>query len=300
LELVGTVSANAQEDDLFLFHPTRQMLSRDPVYYGNDILYRGLRRLQNDGVGFTLVVVEKGFPGEKLARKVIRELGIEDRVVWIPAMPRYRLIDWYRSADITITELFDGFGSAASEALACGCPVVCNLITASERPTFWRPPISPPVINVATETDVSRAIGQYAKGRGELVDLGKTGRRWMEEQRSGEVVAAKLVDLYQRILAGAAVRRRSPLVAPFASGLTDVNSQKLWNRIGSVFDSANGNGSAGGGLEQDLLAGCQQLAYELASERGRNDQLHSLRFLAKQFWRELSSGKHRVLYRLTR
>jgi glycosyltransferase involved in cell wall biosynthesis len=302
-ELLGRTTDLPSSDGLLLFHPTRQMLSRQwwGVYFGNDILYRALSKLKMEGLRYTLIVVEKGTHEESVAKQLIRELNIEDRVIWVPAMKRHRLIDWYRTADITIASVAGGlFGSVCIEALACGCPLIGNIVTDSGNPTFWKPTLHPPFMNVSTEEDIMRALRHCATHRAELAEMGRAGRRWIEENMSGEAVAEKLVRLYQRILESPAGKGRSPLCPTFAAGLADVNSQKLWDTIGRLFDTADSTPGAIGELEQGLLAGCQQLAYELASERRRNRQLHSLKFLAKQFLLELSSGKHRVLHRLIR
>ena len=231
---------------------------------------------------------------------MIRELNIEDRVVWVPVMKRHRLIDWYRTADITISSVAGGlFGSVCIEALACGCPLIGNIVTESDDPTFWKPTLYPPFMNVSSEEDIMRALRHCATHRVELAEMGAAGRRWIEENMSGEVVAKKLIELYQHVLESPSEKGRSPLVPTFARGLADVNSQKLWNTMGRLFDAADAAPSSTES-ETGLLAACQQLAYELASERGRNGQVHNLRFLAKQFLLELSSGKHRVLHRLTR
>jgi glycosyltransferase involved in cell wall biosynthesis len=300
-ELLGRTTDLPSRDGLLLFHPSRQMLSRQGgVYFGNDILYRALSKLKTEGLRYTLFVLEKGNPDEIFAKELIRELDIEDRVMWVPAMPRHRLIDWYRTVDITIACVAGGlFGSVCIEALACGCPLIGNIVTESDNPTFWKPTLHPPFMNVSTEEDVMRALRYCGTHWAELAEMGLAGRRWIDENMSGEAVAEKLVKLYRHILEGPSGKGRSPLVTTFARGLADVNSQKLWNTIGRLLDAADATPSITR-LEQVLLAGCQQLAYELASERGRNRQLHSLKFLAKQFLLQLSSRKQRVLPRLTR
>lgn len=301
-QLLGKTTNLPSSDGLLLFHPTRQMLSRQlGVYFGNDILYRALSKLKTEGLLCTLVVVEKGMPDEILSRKLIDELNIGDRVIWVPAMKRHRLVDWYRTADITIASLAGGlFGSVCIEALACGCPLIGNIVTESENPTFWKPTLNPPFMNVGSEEEFISALRHCSTHRAELAEMGAAGRRWIEENMSGEAVAQKLLKLYRRILESPAARGRQPLVPRSAFGLSEVHSQNLWNKIGHLVDTVDAHPSMVEERQQALFAACEQLVYELVSERDRNRQLHSLKFLAKQFLLELSSGKHRILHRLTR
>ena len=247
-ELLGRTTDLPPSDGLLLFHPSRQMLSRQwGVYFGNDILYRALSKLKTEGLRYTLVIVEKGMRDEILAKELIRELNIEDRVIWVPAMKRHRLIDWYRTADITIASVAGGlFGSVCIEALACGCPLIGNIVTESDDPTFWKPTLYPPFMNVSSEEDIMRAVRRSATHRTELAEMGAAGRRWIEENMSGEAVAEKLVKLYQHVLESPSGKGRSPLVPTFARGLADVNSQKLWNTMGRLFDAADAAPSSHG------------------------------------------------------
>jgi glycosyltransferase involved in cell wall biosynthesis len=178
-ELLGRTTDLPSGDGLLLFHPSRQMLSGQwGAYFGNDILYRALSKLKAEGLRYTLVIVEKGIGDEVFAKKLIRELNIEDRVIWVPSMKRHRLIDWYRTADITIASVAGGlFGSVCIEALACGCPLIGNIVTESDNPTFWKPTLYPPFMNVSTEEDIMRAVRRSATHRTELAEMGAAGRR---------------------------------------------------------------------------------------------------------------------------
>ena len=57
--------------------------------------------------------------------QLAEELGVADRIRWVPPVAHERLADWYRAADVCLvpsrTELF---GLVALEAAACGTPVV--------------------------------------------------------------------------------------------------------------------------------------------------------------------------------
>ncbi len=286
-ELLGSVPAGHSHGDLVLFHPTRQFLTPTaPVYYGNDLLYRALANLKRRGLRFTLVVIEKGNADEAAAKQLIRQLEIEDRIAWIPAMPRHRLVDWYRSADMTITELFDGFGSAGTEAMACGAPLLCNFLTESSDPLFWKPRISPPLINVKTVEDIEQAIERFNDDREELKRIGARCRTWIEEHRAGDVVSAQLLSLYERVLSAQPSRNR--VETPWKGAPVSADAAGILGSAISLLDEVDRVEPEA--IEQSLLA----VTRELVAERQRNlHSRHSIKLLLQRL-REEGSRRTRM------
>ncbi|MDQ2796004.1 MAG: glycosyltransferase, partial [Actinomycetota bacterium] len=82
-----------------------------------------------------LVVAVLGGPsGSGLARAgylaaLAGELGIADRVRFVPPVARPELADWYRAADLVLVPSHsESFGLVALEAEACGTPVVAAAV----------------------------------------------------------------------------------------------------------------------------------------------------------------------------
>ncbi len=198
----------ARENDLVIFHPTRQAFtsSYTDSKKGNDRLYRALARLQAQGQAFYLVLVAQGYPDEAPARDLISSLGIGDSVKWIHHLPRHQLVDWYALADLTADHFVAGaLGSIPLESMACGTPVLTFMQTESNSDYFYPPtalfPELPPVINASSEEEIFRALDHYARNREELGELGLQGRTWVEQNAAGEVVARRYLGLYESILA---------------------------------------------------------------------------------------------------
>ncbi|WP_336922527.1 D-inositol-3-phosphate glycosyltransferase [Aquipuribacter sp. SD81] len=87
-----------------------------------------------------LVVAVLGGPsGSGLARPTAlveqaRELGVADLLHTSPPVPRPRLADWYRAADlVTVPSYSESFGLVALEAQACGTPVVAAAVGGLRR-----------------------------------------------------------------------------------------------------------------------------------------------------------------------
>jgi D-inositol-3-phosphate glycosyltransferase len=61
--------------------------------------------------------------------RLAADLGIADRVTFLPPQPRERLVDVYRAADlVAVPSYSESFGLVAVEAQACGTPVAAAAV----------------------------------------------------------------------------------------------------------------------------------------------------------------------------
>ena len=80
------------------------------------------------------VVIAGGPSGTGLAApdalvRLADELGIADRVTFLPPQPRDQLVNFYRAADlVAVPSYSESFGLVAVEAQACGTPVVAAAV----------------------------------------------------------------------------------------------------------------------------------------------------------------------------
>lgn len=78
-----------------------------------------------------IMLLKVGSPGMGGNRKdilhLIRELHIEDRVVFTGDVSEEMLAKYYNAADLFVfPSLYEGFGLPIIEAMACGCPVIAS------------------------------------------------------------------------------------------------------------------------------------------------------------------------------
>lgn len=264
-KLIRQYTKKGEVEGLVLFHPSRQLISdENPEYFGNDILYRALGEFRKQGGRFTLVVIRKGNPDEELAERIIREVGIEDRVYWIDKMPRSELIKWYQAADITVAELSGGsMGGVGNEAMSCGCPVMTHFLTESEKDTFWPPRSLPPVINTSSDGEVAKFLTYYSEHPSELKELGMKSREWIEYNVSGEVAAEEFLQLYERVLSHGTCLK-APVVRSTAE-LRALLSERL--------DSEQHAYAPDSEVARYLLELSRRLAEELEETREQSDPL---------------------------
>jgi D-inositol-3-phosphate glycosyltransferase len=174
---------------------------------GLSVAVRALAALAEDHGDARLVVVggPSGPHGEEEAERtvaLVAELGLTDRVVFVPPQPHELLSTYYRAADVCLVpSRSESFGLVALEAAACGTPVVAS--------------------------DVG--------GLRSLIDHGRTG--YLVEERSPGAFAAWVrqilaePSLAERLGTGAVLRARRYTWARAAHLLCEVYSELTAGRL---------------------------------------------------------------------
>ena len=98
-----------------------------------DVLVRALAASRAAGRPVPLLVVLGGPSGDPGAvaglERLAATLGVADRVLLRPPVPRAELARWYRAADVVaVPSRSESFGLVAAEAQACGTPVVAAAV----------------------------------------------------------------------------------------------------------------------------------------------------------------------------
>jgi phosphatidylinositol alpha-1,6-mannosyltransferase len=180
-------------------------VARLDLHKGHDRVLEALGLIKSSGLVFEYTIVGEGDEEPRL-RKISKELGLENEVIFAGHIPDRELPGVYASADIFVMasreipgrlDLIEGFGIAFLEASASGLPVIAGrsggVADAVRNGTtgFLVDPEDPKEIAEAirlllTDPDLRRR-------------LGGAGRQWTVCQMNWENTAKRLFDTMQRL-----------------------------------------------------------------------------------------------------
>ena len=144
--------------------------------------------------GVKLVLVEKGRDVEA-SKLHASELGIADRVAWVPEMRRTDLSRYYLGARLCLGQ----FGTpvitySAVEPLAYGTPCCSWFGTPSEEVPRYATP--PPLINVQTPEGIAQTMLSVTRGDQEYERLSRESHRWALENCSESAFVKAFVSMF--------------------------------------------------------------------------------------------------------
>ena len=97
-----------------------------------DVAVKALHALDRPDAVLVIVGGASGVDGDAEVEKLLAlvdELGLGDRVRFVPPQPHHLLSSWYRAADVVLVpSRSESFGLVALEAAACGTPVVAAAV----------------------------------------------------------------------------------------------------------------------------------------------------------------------------
>jgi len=200
---------NGTDDEIF--HPVPRAIETDLIFVGRTedrkkgITYL-LDALARTPASVTLKIVDGRIPPDGLVPRKIRELGLGGRVRLVERMLSVEeLVAEYSTARIALVpSFFEGFGFPASEAMACGLPVIATANGAL-----------PEVVGTSGEAGLlvpfrdpaalARAIAELALAPERAALMGKAARRrvqrvfsWREAGRKTAEVLEEAVRAHRR------------------------------------------------------------------------------------------------------
>lgn len=181
------------ECSYILFTPSRQNWQLK----GNEKIFLAFSKLlKNYGKVLKLFVCEWGQEVER-SKLLVKELGIEGDVVWLPPLCKRRLAEYYNASDVVLDQFTLGaFGTTTPEAMACGKPVVLYYKPDDHE---WCFKDHPPVINAYSSEDIYKSIKELFGNRQKLGSIGKASLEWYKKNHSLDVVVSKHLDVYKSI-----------------------------------------------------------------------------------------------------
>jgi glycosyltransferase involved in cell wall biosynthesis len=157
-----------------------------------------------------LKIIDGRIPHDGLVPRTIRRLGLEQRVTIVDRMLEVdELVAQYSSARVVLVpSFFEGFGFPASEAMACGLPVVANAVGAlpevvgSDGEAGY---LVPPRDARAMAAAISNILSE--PGRAER--MGRNARRRIQRAFRWSETAAELSAVFEETIRAAHRRSRA-------------------------------------------------------------------------------------------
>lgn len=170
--------------------------SADAPLKGLRYLLRAYAKLLLKYPQLELLLVSKPQPGGKTER-LVRRLGIEDRVQFVSGISTEQMVRYYAEAAIAVVpSVYEGFGLPAGEAMACGVPVVSTDGGALPEVVGDAGVVVPAKSDDALVTAIDALLADPARRE----ELGRRGRERILEQFCWQVCARQMTDYYRQVL----------------------------------------------------------------------------------------------------
>jgi D-inositol-3-phosphate glycosyltransferase len=114
------------------YRPVLLFVGRIQPLKSADVAVKALHALDRPDAVLVIVGGASGVDGDAEVEKLLAlvdELGLGERVRFVPPQPHHLLSSWYRAADVVLVpSRSESFGLVALEAAACGTPVVAAAV----------------------------------------------------------------------------------------------------------------------------------------------------------------------------
>ncbi|HXZ84664.1 MAG TPA: glycosyltransferase family 4 protein [Myxococcota bacterium] len=150
----------------------------------------------------TLKIVDGRIPKDGLVPRKIRELGLERRVILVERLLSVEeLVEQYATARIALVpSFFEGFGFPASEAMACGLPVIATAggalpeVVGTGGEAGRVVPFRDPEALAAAITELCRLPAER------VAEMGRAARRRVERVFSWREASARTADVLAEVV----------------------------------------------------------------------------------------------------
>jgi L-malate glycosyltransferase len=173
--------------------------SWEPIY-GVDMIARAFikaaRSLENQGkTDLKLLMLGSGSLSPEL-RKIFLQSGLHDKVHFAGQISATHLPKYYRAASLYLSASHvDGSSVSLLEAMASGCPVLVSDIPGNQE--WVKPGLNGWMFKDGDVDGLCQGILTAVENRSRLAEMGKAGRRIVEERADWKQGVSKLMSAYK-------------------------------------------------------------------------------------------------------
>jgi len=170
-------------------------ISRVTPRKGIRFLVQAFKVLAGRYTQIRMIIAGEGNELESL-RQLVQGLGIEDKVVFLGAVPHDKVLEHYQKANVfVLPSLNEGMSNTMLEALACGLPIVATDTGGTKE--LVRDGKNGLIVKMKDSHDLVEKIEKIMLDR-ELEKRMGVASRLMAEELSWGKVAGQYVDLYEK------------------------------------------------------------------------------------------------------
>jgi glycosyltransferase involved in cell wall biosynthesis len=188
----------------------------------HDLLFVGRTEDRKKGIGtmlealallpdsITLKIADGRIPEDGLVPRKIRRHRLEKRVTVVDRMLEIdELVEQYATARVALVpSFFEGFGFPASEAMACGLPVVANAAGALPE-VVGSDGHAGRLVPQRDAPAMARAITSILSDPGRAAAMGRNARRRIQRAFRWSDAAAGLIEVFEETVRAAHRRSRT-------------------------------------------------------------------------------------------
>lgn len=182
-----------------IFSPTRQHWKDRSGSWtkGNDILFRAAAQIAADGCDFRLHLVEWGKEVDD-SKALIAELGIADKVVWLPTMKKRELWSQYCTAHAVADQFaMPPLSGVGFETMALGRRLL-TFIDDDQFTHFFGSP--PPCLSASSVEQCAAQLRRVVADPDDAEGIGVAAKSWMQEYHSAKRIVGIQAATYRRFL----------------------------------------------------------------------------------------------------
>ncbi|MCW3128986.1 MAG: glycosyltransferase family 4 protein [Methanophagales archaeon] len=191
------IKVEKEENTLFFL----SVLDEYHRYKGLDYLLKGLMRVKKEIPNVRLIVGGEGKLLNYYKQKA-SSMGLRDNVEFAGFIPDEQIVKYYNKCDLfilpSISAKQEGFGIVLLEAMACEKPVVSTEIVGVAEDV--REGNAGRIVKPNDEEALVEAIIKILTDKDLAMKMGINGRKLVEEKYTWEMIAAKVLNLYEGLL----------------------------------------------------------------------------------------------------
>ena len=161
----------------------------------NDRFFKAFARFAQERDDVYVVTIQAG-PDAAFAPTLVRDLGIESRVRFVPSMDKASLLEHYRWSDVIVDQFgMPKLGINALEGMSCARPVMVSLDALTVDLCYGD---APPVYACTTEEEILselRSVGTKEAAR----QRGQRCRDWILKHHHWDTVTTHLMKVYDEV-----------------------------------------------------------------------------------------------------